>query len=302
MTLRKMTRLFAGAAVMVAFAASVAAEEKTLTGPGGLTLGANLTLADGKNMADPVVLLLHGTLAHGRMEIIAAQQALLAERGISSLAPTLSLGLDKRKGMYDCAVPHNHKHTDAMVEMDLWLDWMEAEGAKDITVVGHSRGGNQVAWWGAERDRASVSRVILVAPGTWSAEGTARGFKKNHKADLKTMLIAARAMVAAGRGDDMMKGVGLLYCPGADVTAATFVNYYQSEPRRHTPHLIPDIKKPALLVVGSEDTISPNIAAAAEPLADGKKLTFVLVEGAGHFFRDLYGEDLADAIAEFIEG
>ena len=36
----------------------------------GLTINANLELADGKTLEDGVVLILHGTMAHNRMEII----------------------------------------------------------------------------------------------------------------------------------------------------------------------------------------------------------------------------------------
>jgi len=35
-----------------------------------------------------------------------------------------------------------------------------------------------------------------------------------------------------------------------------------------------------------------------EPLADGEHVTLVVIDGADHFFRDLYAEDIADNIAE----
>ena len=61
---------------------------------GGLTLNADLELAGGKTLADGVVLMTHGLLAHKGMEIMTALKGLLAERGLNTLAINLSLNLD----------------------------------------------------------------------------------------------------------------------------------------------------------------------------------------------------------------
>ena len=74
----------------------------------GLTLNANLVLADGRGLSDGAILITHGTLAHNRMELIATLQTVIAARGLNTLAINLSLGLDDRYGMYDCSVPHRH--------------------------------------------------------------------------------------------------------------------------------------------------------------------------------------------------
>src|SRR5262245_46296162 len=74
----------------------------------GRRLNADLTLPSGGDISRGVVILVHGTLMHGRMEIMASLQEDLAERGIGSLAITLSLALDDRRGAYDCGTPHRH--------------------------------------------------------------------------------------------------------------------------------------------------------------------------------------------------
>lgn len=285
----------------VLFGAALAqAEDVTLESPQGLTLTANLVLADGQDVSERIVLLTHGTLAHGKMEIMATLQEVLKERGISSLAPTLSLGLSKRTGMYDCQVTHTHKHTDALEEIGLWLDWLKAQGATDVVLAGHSRGGNQTAWFAARNPDPVVSKVVLIAPATWDAEAAARGFEKTHGRPLADVLAEATALINAGQGDQVMKGVGLLYCPGADVTAASFEDYYRADDRRHTPNLMPMIGKPTLVVAGSEDTVVADLIDAVRPLADAGTVQMVVVDGADHFFRDLYAEDVADAIEAFL--
>lgn len=295
----KITVISTTLAVTAAFSAQ--AEDVSFQSPDGLTLNANLELADGKTMADGLVLMTHGTLAHNKMEIIAALQQAFKERGISSLAPTLSLGVSNRTGMYDCAVPSTHKHTDALTEIGLWLNWAKEQGAADVVLAGHSRGGNQTAWFAAREPDAVVSKVVLIAPATFDAAKSAAGFEKSHNRPLKGAMAEAKALVDAGKGDEVLKGMGILYCPGADVTAASFVSYYVADERMHTPNLMGMIGKPTLVVAGSEDTVVEGLIDAARPLADAGTIELAVVDGADHFFRDLYAEDVADAIAAFIE-
>lgn len=264
----------------------------------GLKVNATLTMADGKTMADGIVLLLHGTLAHHKMEMIAAAQELLAERGISSLAPSLSYGLNDRKGMYAKGVAHKHRNEGALDEIAFWLDYLKGKGAGDITLAGHSRGGMQVSWFMAERGDDAVKRVVLIASGQWNPKKAAKGFKRSHKADLADMLAKAKGM----DGDAMMKGVGVLYYPGEDVAAKTFISYYEDNPNRDSVTTMQKIKQPVLAVVGTKDNIAAGLIDRVKAIADGKKITLVEVEDSDHFFIDFYGEDLADAMQNFIEG
>ncbi len=286
-------------AVFYLTVAPARAERVTLTYK-GLGVSANLQLADGKSLKDGVALITHGTLGYGGMEIIAAMQSLLKERGMNSLAITLSLGLDNRKGMYDCAVTHTHKHTDALDEIGFWLDWLKSKDAGPVTLIGHSRGGNQTAWFAAERDDPIISRVVLVAPARYSMEKVVVGYRKNYKTDLITLYDKAAKLVKAGKGGTVMKGVGFLYCRNADVTAASFENYYNDDIRKDTPSILSRIKKPVLVIAGSADRVVRGLPEAVKKSGSSAKL--VVVEDSGHFFRDLFADDMADAIAEFVNG
>ena len=110
----------------------------------------------------------------------------------------------------------------------------------------------------------------------------------------------ADAMVKSGKGGEMMAKAGLLYCPGADVTADSFVSYYRADPRFDTPSILNEIKAPVLVIAGSKDTVVADLPEKMAGKADGKHVVFKVIDGAGHFFLDLYGEDVADAIEEFI--
>ena len=281
-----------------ALATPVRAEEVKIK-HGGLTLNANLNVASGKTLSDGVVLMLHGSLAHKDMEIMRALQDLLLERGIGNLAFNLGLAQDDRHGMNDCAGPHRHKDSNALKEIALWVDWLKAKGAGPITVLGHSRGGNQMARYVAGTPDPMVKRVVLVAPATWRPGKEAQGYRIRYKKDLGPLLAKARALVKAGKGSDLMEGGDLVYCPNTKVAAATFDDNYRDFPDRDTPSVIKRIKMPVLAAAGSKDRVNPKFAARMKGTTQAN-VKFVLVEDAGHFFRDLFGEDLADAVAEFV--
>ena len=268
---------------------------------GQLELLGNLELAEGKDIADGVLLITHGTLAHNRMELIRTLQELLKERGISTLAINLSLGINRRRGMYDCKQPMRHRHEDAVAEIAAWVDWLKRQGAKKIWLLGHSRGGNQTAWYAATKADPAVKKVILLAPMTYDEKKAAESYRKRYGVPLAPMLAQARDFQAAGRGGDPMELPGILYCKDALATPDSFLSYHAPDPRRDTPFWLPKIKVPVLVIAASEDQVVPDLAEKVKPLADGKRIRLKVID-ADHFFRDFAAEDAADAIAAFIRG
>lgn len=266
----------------------------------GLALNGNLAPAGGKTVKDGVVLITHGTLAHNGMEVIKAMQAGLAERGFNSLAITLGLGLDNRSGMYDCAVPHKHKHTDSLDEIGAWLGWLKAEGAAKVVLMGHSRGGAQTALFAAERSDPVVSKVVLLAPMTYDEKAEAASYQARYGKPLAEPLGKAGTLVKAGKGGEMMKDTGFIYCPGAGASAASFVSYYQPDPRLGVVAPLSKIKVPTLVIAAANDEVVKGLPEAVKPLADGKKVKLVTVSNADHFFLDLAADDAADAIKVFL--
>lgn len=283
------------------YAGSAAAEEITLP-YNGLSLNANLELAQGKALADGVVLITHGTLAHNGMETISALQQAFKDQGRNTLAINLSLGLDNRHGMYECATPHTHRHTDALDEIGAWLGWLKQQGAQAVVLLGHSRGGNQTAWFAAERPDPAVKAVVLLAPITWNDDDTAKEYQTRYGKPLQPALERAQALVKAGKGNALLQHTDFIYCQDTSANAAAFVSYYAPDPRRDTPHLLPKINRPTLVIAGSEDTVVADIAQKTRPLADGKRLQLKVIEGADHFFRDLYADEVAEAVGAFLSG
>ncbi|MCI4411025.1 MAG: alpha/beta hydrolase [Thiotrichales bacterium] len=286
-------------AVLGLFSMATQAEEIKQTF-NGQTVNANLVFADGKSFGDKVALLLHGTLTHnGRSNYIALQEN-LAKLGISTLSMNLSLGLNDRHGEYDCATPHTHKHTDALAEIGFWLNWLKQQGVKQVTLIGHSRGGNQIEWFAHEKDNAMINKVVLLAPATGEQQ-SAKDYQEKYGKPLAPILKKAQDLVKAGKGQEMMKDVDFIYCEKAQVTAAAFADYYTVKPQFDTPSLLKSVKKPTLVFIASEDQFVPELAARMEPLKGTKNLTIETIDGADHFFMDLANEDVAASIAKFLQ-
>lgn len=268
----------------------------------GLTMNANLEMADGKSLKqDGAILITHGTLAHNKMEIIAALQGLLKERGFNTLAINLSLGVDNRSGMFDCAAVHRHRHTDATLEIAAWVKWLQDRGSGKIVLAGHSRGGNQTAQYLLDRRVPKVLGAALIAPMTWNRDSAAKAYKDRYKVTLNSLLGKLTRTVIAGKGDTVFDNLGFLFCPDASVTAASFVDYYAEDKFLDTPTVLVRAKLPVLVIAAEEDQLVTDLPEKMAGVVNSD-IRLEVVEGAGHFFLDFYIEDAADLIAGFAAG
>jgi len=274
------------------------AEQVTLQ-DGDTTLLAELRLADGKSLEDGVIVMLHGTLAHNRMEIMQAMQSVMAARGYSSLAVNLSYNLSNREGMMDCAATHTHRHEDAVREVGLWVDWLRDQGVERMALLGHSRGGNQIAMYAKAHPEMNDAPMILIAPATHDAAYEAKSYKDRYGKPLESVVKRAHALVKAGEGDEVLEGIGFVYCEDARATAAAVVSYYDPTDR-DTPALLAEMKRSALVFAGSEDATMADLPEKMESVADGENIRLETIDGADHFFRDLYAEDVADLIEGYL--
>lgn len=266
----------------------------------GLTLNADLTLAPGKTVSDEVILITHGSLAHRDMETIASFRTLLNERGYNTLAINLGLGLDNRHGMYECKTTHRHKNDDAVNEIGVWMDWLKGQGAKVVTLLGHSRGGAQTALYAAERDSPLLKAVVLLAPAIQD-NNSAAAYQRRFKTALAPSLNKARKLIQQGKGDTVLSHTSLINCADTQVTAEAFASYYGGDPRLDTLHLLPKINKPTLVLVAEKDEIVVGLEKKVAPLVKRTRIQMKVISGADHFFRDLNADEAVDAMDAFLK-
>jgi alpha-beta hydrolase superfamily lysophospholipase len=270
------------------------AQEVTTTHE-NLTLNAQMQLAEGSSLADGVVLITHGTLAHNKMELIETLQALLSDSGLNSLAINLSLGINDRHGMYDCQVPHQHKHTDALNEINAWTNWLKNQGAQNLVLMGHSRGGNQTAWFAANNP-AQLKAQVLLAPATWTEEGDKNSYQQRYSQSLTSIL----AQVEKADKNAWLKNTNFIYCANSQVKTESFLNYYQADERFNTPFLLNEIEVPTLVISASEDKTVSDLPEMMNQVSNSQ-VEHTIIEGADHYFRDLYADEVVELVVDFLE-
>ncbi len=268
-----------------------------------LIVNANVELAEGKQLEDGVILIAHALIQHNRMEIIRTLQVLFKQHGYSSIAINYSLNVNDRHGMFSCMTPHRHIRQATIEELGFWVGWLKKQGVKQIVMAGHSTGANEVAAYSGLYHDPAITHVILIAPSTSDhSSNTPAGYRLRFKKDLNKVLARAQKLIDAGRGDVIMEHTDFLYCPGAPVSAATFVSYYGGRSSvRLLPAQLDSLTVPALVIAAGEDNQAPDTTAIIQPHADGKRIQLVTIDGASHFLRDLYLEDAVDAMVTFLQ-
>ena len=279
--MRKFLRL---APLLFALASGAAMAEPVQIKPSLTRLNANLELPPGKTASDGVVMLVHGTLSWYGQETIAALQKNLKAHGIGSLAITLSLGVDDRQRPRRCDVTHDYALAGARREIGLWLEWLAGQKATRVDLMGFSRGGAQVAAIAPELP--NVRRVVLLAPAFATALEQADIYQRAFGHPLQPEIVEARKNPLATRTVDF------LTCKQAPVLNATFLDGYAELP----PRLAARTGKPTLVIVAGKDEVVPDLARKLP--SDVKP---VVIDGASHFFLDLYGEEAADVTAKFLQ-
>lgn len=268
----------------------------------GMALNGMLELAEGKAIADGIILITHSLIQHNGREPVPYVQKLFKEHGYSSLAINYSLELDDRHGSFDCMAPHRHTLDGSLEEIGIWVKWLKEKGARKLILLGHSYGGNEIARYAANNDEDVIRGVVLLGPGTadhrvWSPGG----YKIRYGKELNDLLEHAELLVASGKGNTMMDNVDFLFCPQATVSAASFVSYYRVVPERLLPNLMKAAKKPTLFIAAGEDNRMPDLKRLVKPFVDGERTRLVVIDGAGHFFLDLFADDAVEHSVEFFQ-
>ena len=271
------------AAVVLLICPALVRAEPVQIKPSLLRLNANLELPTGRTESDPVALILHAALSHHRQDTVAALQDNLKQRGIGSLAITLSLGVDDRHGPRACDVVHDYALAGARREIELWIAWLKTRGTPTVDLIGYSRGGIQVA---ALAPDLPVRKVVLIAPAFNTAADLAKNYRRNFGHDLAPLLDAARAQPL------QLLTADFLLCKQAQVLGATFLDGYAERPLQ----LAEATGKPTLVVIAGNDEVVRNLG---DRLPAGVRR--VSTDGANHLFSGRYGEDAAEAIAKFLK-
>jgi len=109
----------------------------------------------------PAIFILHGFLTTNNFNTILSLGQMLHENGYTVLAPTLTLGINRRDSGLACKAIHTNTVEDDVNEIADWVNWLVKKGHKDIVLLGHSQGSLKQLVYAAERKNPKEVKLII---------------------------------------------------------------------------------------------------------------------------------------------
>ena len=253
-----------------------------------------------------IALILHGTRGHQNLELITSLRDSLLANGVDSLTINLSYGIDNRANDFlSCDIEHRHKQSNSQYEIKLWYEHIKKIGYEKIYLIGHSRGGLDIINFYESLDsknQNSINSVFLLAPISETWKSLSDRYKESYNINTWDLVKKKTKKLK----------ISFLGCEDATVYRDTFLDYYfigddthffdseviEFSDRGLNLHLTNTSGK-VHVITASEDTITPNTYKIVNDIAAKRKnIELYQVDGADHFFRDIYFDDLMEIIME----
>ena len=235
----------------------------------------------------PAILILHGFLQTRDFPTVQRLAETLAEDGYTVLAPTLSLGIDRRRQSLACEAINTHTMEGSAREVAGWVRWLEAQGHHQILLVGHSSGALVALAYLADRPAESVHGGILISL-TYFGPGPA---------NLETPEELARARRLAAAGVRRPETFALAFCRRYVALPQAYLSYTDWD-RDHTLERLASTHRPLHLVVGGSD---PRIDRHWTRQLRARGARVHVIEGANHFFDAAHEFDLLETVEGLVE-
>ena len=234
------------------------------------------------NSDAPAILILHGFLQTREFYTVKRLYDALADSGYHVLAPSLSLGVDRRKKSLACEAIHDHSMETDVEEVAAWAQWLSGKTGKKIILIGHSAGSIQLAAYINEQPRKLVEQVVFISLGYFGKGPIA----EESEADF----IKASGLLKQGNKE--LNEFGLAYCKKYLTLPENYISYYRWDKERIFSAL-KNSKMNMTAIYGSKDE---RIEMSWVDKIKTSGLKVLTIEGANHFFDSEYEFDLQDAI------
>ena len=248
-----------------------------------------------------IVLILHGTRGHKKLELIQTLLERFSDSNIDTLSMNLSYGITNRNDDFlPCDIIHDHLNSKSLSEIRLWFDFIKQKNKYEkIILLGHSRGGLNIAQFYSslpDDNKDIISNVIMLAPISDEYLDIIERIKNNPlKQKIKNNSI----------DDDEVIKIDFMSCNNAEVRYATYKDYTHITStdigsRGSLIGLLNSFSVKTLIITASDDDITPDTHERVSSI-DNRHINVVQIDDADHFFRDLYFDDMFDAVLEFIQ-
>ena len=230
----------------------------------------------------PVVLLIHGFLGTRDHATLKNLTTAIQDEGYSTLAPTLSLGIDKRKQSLACEAIHTHTMGSDIVEINYWVQWLIKKGHKQVILLGHSFGSLNMLVYLKQYQTPEI--VYAIATSLVDIEHAIG------KQSVKNQLKEAYEQIKSN--NKSLNEYKISYCKKFISTPETFVSYAKWE-KNNILSLLSFIKSPVHIIIGEKDQrMDKNWPKLL--VKQGTKVD--IIKGANHFFSDEFEFELHDQV------
>ena len=252
------------------------------------------------NLDNPAFLIVHGTRGHKGMEIIEMLSSRLHEEGYTVLSINISYGFHNRKDEFlSCNIKHNHNEHESVREIIAWYNYLVSKGYNKINFIGHSRGGFNIMQALSIINNKEINSFLL-APFIDTYIGTKTYYEEELGIPYELIIKNPDNYYLA----DRYKPINFLFCENVNVSSQTFGSYLNySRNKLDYPFtfnildLINESTFPVTIFSGTDDEITVDNYKIYKKIKKSN-VKAITLEGGGHFFRDLYLEDVIDIIIE----
>lgn len=255
------------------------AAEITETLPSGMKVTAGYHPAAG---VAPSLLILNGFLVTSGFQAVQALMAEFSAKGYGVLAPTLSLGVGKRRASLPCEAIHTHTQMEDRAEIGFWVNWLAQHSKGSIVLIGHSFGSVQLLDYAMHEPNARVVGLIGISMSYVGAVG---------EEILPAQFKQAQAQSLAG--DRSLERYNLIYCHGNYTSTAEGYLSYANLGRTAVLESLRENRVPMIAIMGGADH-----RFAGDWVEDMQRagVRVRVVPGASHFFDGTFEFDLLDEV------
>ena len=236
----------------------------------------------------PAVLVLHGFLQTNAFPTVTGVTDALSSAGYTVLAPTLSLGISKRKKSLPCEAVHLHTLHDDVAEVAFWVDWLKRKGYTHIILVGHSFGNLQLLTYLGRTPSNAVKQALMISLTDVEVKQSARQRDQ----------LAQELRKRIARGDNALVEQAFGYCRKYVSPPAALLSYLSISRKSILDSLAQSRVPIQVIMGGKDDRMGPDWV--GKLLSRG--IAVHVIPGASHFFDNQYEFDLQEVVLQSLKG
>lgn len=234
----------------------------------------------------PAVLLLHGFLQTRSFPTVVSAADALFTAGHTVLAPTLSLGISRRKMSLPCEAAHAHTLEQDVAELAYWTDWLAQRGHKRIILIGHSFGSVQILSYLNKKQSPAIAKAILI-----SLTDVEVRQDKSERAKLVRTL-----REHASKDKSLVEGE-FGHCKKYVAPAPALLSYLTITRQSILDALAKQNVPFEVILGGADDRMGPDWSAKLA----ARGVAVRTIDGANHFFDKQHEFDLQDALQQAVQ-